>query len=373
MDKGQGWVSMTLNSPMIENGNSPERALTLCLVEDDDSHDVVKTHFGKFFQAFFPEPDECIREPQMDVWPANAPTERPPVLTFSMPVEHDPPEPTVAESPEEKDIRPYRPSTAQPPAEASATSIASTALKMPHCWCPVGTFQKHKSAAEEMQKRLPDTTAKTGQVPGVEEVLIQCSQCHDKFHPFCLPSSARRQDPAWRCARCVASATVGTSAAYTIRHTKEDGVVAMASVLRHQQPYRDEHNKAWSVECQECTRTQSQPPSAPSKLKKGDTFEFCFTLCLDMKAEWTCKGMKESASQQLPCSTCHVTNQDLTMGRSHNRKHHEFLERRCDHFKDESMDCMQQFWTSWQDVPSPLHLLLGFGNYFFTRLEVSVA
>ena len=69
MDKGKGWVSMTLNSPMIENGNSPECALTLCLVEDDDSHDVVKTHFGKFFQAFFPEPDECIRE--QHIYPTN--------------------------------------------------------------------------------------------------------------------------------------------------------------------------------------------------------------------------------------------------------------------------------------------------------------
>jgi hypothetical protein len=368
MDKGQGWISLTLLSPMIIKGNSPERSLTLCLVEGDDSHLQIKTHFGLYFEAFWPLIEGAVPEPSMDTWLDSAPTSLPPLPTWEVEIEHNPPpsRKKAQQKRRKKRIRKFRPSTKQQPLPTTAAAAAAPQpVQLVDCWCPHGIFHKFK-CPDERVKAQPTSTAKTGIVPQPCIQWRTCSSCRHRFHLFCVPNNSG----SWRCAVCVAS-EAGDTAAYVIATHAQTGVITLAAVLEAAETRCDENNNAWSATCFACTQESPESPEPPEKLKKGAKWNFCFTLCLDMMADWSVKGMPKTWSQEHPCTTCFIEKNDLTMGRAHGQEHHEFGPRRWQDFKNEGLECVQPFFTSWQEVPSPLHLLLGFGGYFLERLEVS--
>ena len=296
MDKGQGWISMTLMSPMIIKGNSPEHALTLCLVQGEDTNELIKEHFGLYFDAFFPLIEGGVTEPAMATWLDSTPTPLPILPTWKVEVEHDPlekPEPTKPTR-----IRKLRrcstaPSAPTTTSTATATATAATAAHLPaqplDCWCPEHIFGTSQ-CQDEWETPVPTVTAKTGAVPQPTVQWRTCSSCRHKFHPLCVPSDA------WRCAVCKSS-EAGNTAAYAIAADAQNGVITLAQVLQAGAPRCDDNNKAWSAQCFACTQQSQQSPAAPQKLKKGAKWDFCFTLCLDMMADWAVKGMPKTWSQ----------------------------------------------------------------------------
>ena len=379
LDKGQGWISLTLMSPMIIKGNSPERSLTLCLVKGDDSNLQIKTHFGLYFEAFWPLIEDAVPEPSMETWLDSAPTSLPPLPTWEVEIQDDSPSPQQPrknaksksrkkgkQKRRKKRIRKFRQSTTQPPLPTTtAAEAAPVPLQPVDCWCPLGIFDDYK-CPDERVKAQPTSTARTGRVPQLCIQWTTCSGCRHRFHLFCVPINC----PSWRCAFCVAS-EAGNTAAYVISSDAQTGVLTLAEVLEAAETRCDENNNAWSAPCFACTDESPESPEPPEKLKKGDKWDMCFTLCLDMMADWSVKGMPKTWSQEHPCTTCFIELKDLRMGHAHGREHHEWGPRRWEDFKNEELECVQPFFTSWQEVPSPLHLLLGFGGYFLDRLEVS--
>ena len=148
---------MTATSPFIIDGDSPQNAATLCVVEGKvEDYEGLRKHFGRYLLAFFPDATGALRtQADLQEWLETPNTGAgilrvPPVSRiFSTPVVDAPPSPPVSVSTRSRQSRAVKPK--------SHVSCASSAALPPQtgCWCSDLCSNIIGALPDEMSQRRP--------------------------------------------------------------------------------------------------------------------------------------------------------------------------------------------------------------------------